>query len=84
MKIYKNKLWNLYLKYENGSSNIYKIAKNAINNIDRPSYLCRETNGDIKSPSLGLSVSRLSRETKDETSNQSASTSAYNQTILRV
>ena len=26
----------------NGSSNIYKIAKNAINNIERPSYLCRE------------------------------------------
>jgi len=44
----------------NGSSNIYKIARNAINNIDRPSYLCRET------------------------SNQSTSTSAYNQTILRV
>ena len=50
--------WN---RDRNGSSNIYKIARNAINNIDRPSYLCRETNGDIKSPSLGLSVSRLSR-----------------------
>ena len=49
--------WN---RDRNGSSNIYKIAKNAINNIDRPSYLCRET------------------------SNQSTSTSAYNQTILRV
>ena len=42
-----------------GSSNIYKIAKNEINNIDRPSYLCRET------------------------SNQSTSTSAYNQTLHR-
>jgi hypothetical protein len=47
--------WN---RDHNGSSNIYKIAKNAINNIERPSYLCRE----IKS-------------------NQSASTSAYNQTL---
>ena len=33
-------LWN---RDRNGSSNIYKIAKNAINNIERPSYLCRET-----------------------------------------
>ena len=48
--------WN---RDRNGSSNIYKIAKNAINNIERPSYLCRE----IKS-------------------NQSASTSAYNQTLF--
>jgi len=47
--------WN---RDRNGSSNIYKIAKNAINNIERPSYLCRE----IKS-------------------NQSASPSAYNQTL---
>ena len=47
--------WN---RDRNGSSNIYKIAKTAINNIERPSYLCRE----IKS-------------------NQSASTSAYNQTL---
>ena len=45
--------WN---RDRNGSSNIYKIAKNAINNIDRPSYLCRA-------------------------SNQSTSTSAYNQTL---
>ncbi len=48
--------WN---RDRNGSSNIYKIAKNAINNIDRPSYLCRET------------------------SNQSTSTSVYNQTLHR-
>ena len=32
--------WN---RDRNGSSNIYKIARNAINNIERPSYLCRET-----------------------------------------
>jgi len=50
--------WN---RDRNGSSNIYKIAKNAINNKERPSYLCRE----IKS-------------------NQSASTSTYNQTLLQV
>ena len=47
--------WN---RDRNGSSNIYKIARNAINNTERPSYLCRET-----------------------TSNQSTSTSAYNQTL---
>ena len=47
--------WN---RDRNGSSNIYKIAKNAINNIERPSYLCRE----IKS-------------------NQSTSTSTYNQPL---
>ena len=33
-------LWN---RDRNGSSNIYKIAKNAINKLERPSYLCRET-----------------------------------------
>lgn len=33
-------LWN---RDRNGSSNIYKIASNAINNLGRPSYLCRET-----------------------------------------
>ena len=33
-------LWN---RDRNGSSNVYKIADNAINNIERPSYLCRET-----------------------------------------
>lgn len=32
--------WN---RDRNGSSNIYKIAINAINNKERPSYLCRET-----------------------------------------
>ena len=48
--------WN---RDRNCSSNIYKIANNAINNIDRPSYLCRKI------------------------SNQSNSTSAYNQTLRR-
>jgi hypothetical protein len=33
-------LWN---RDRNGSSNIYKIAKNAITKLERPSYLCRET-----------------------------------------
>jgi hypothetical protein len=32
-------LWN---RDRNGSSNIYKIAKNAINKLARPNYLCRE------------------------------------------
>ena len=26
----------------NGATNIYRIAKNAINGIERPKYLCRE------------------------------------------
>jgi hypothetical protein len=41
-------LWN---RDRNGSSNIYKIAKNAINNIERPSYLCRETSNQGALPS---------------------------------
>ena len=32
--------WN---RDRNGSSNIYKIAYQAIHNLERPSYLCRET-----------------------------------------
>jgi hypothetical protein len=41
--------WN---RDRNGSSNIYKIAKNAINNIERPSYLCRETSNQGTLPSV--------------------------------
>jgi hypothetical protein len=48
--------WN---RDRNGSSNIYKIAYQAIYGLERPGYLCR-------------------------TSNQSASTSAYNQNIHKV
>ena len=33
-------LWN---RDRNGSSNIYRIANNAIIKSERPSYLCRET-----------------------------------------
>ena len=33
-------LWN---RDRNGSSNIYKIAYQAINKLERPSYLCRKT-----------------------------------------
>ena len=51
-------LWN---RDRNGSSNIYKIAETAINKLERPSYLCRETHCDIKSQSLGVLVSRQSR-----------------------
>ena len=40
--------WN---RDRNGSSNIYKIARNAINNIERPSYLCRETSNQSTSTS---------------------------------
>jgi hypothetical protein len=41
-------LWN---RDRNGSSNIYKIANNAINNIERPGYLCRETSNQGALPS---------------------------------
>jgi hypothetical protein len=34
-------LWN---RDRNGSSNIYKIELKAINKLERPSYLCRESN----------------------------------------
>ena len=39
-------------KYVAGSSNIYKIADNAINNVERPSYLCRETSNQDALPSV--------------------------------
>jgi len=42
-------LWN---RDRNGSSNIYKIADNAINNVERPSYLCRETSNQGALPSV--------------------------------
>jgi hypothetical protein len=42
-------LWN---RDRNGSSNIYKIAENAINKKERPSYLCRESNHPLL-PSVG-------------------------------
>ena len=71
--------WN---RDRNGSSNIYKIAYLAIHNLERPSYLCRETNCDIKSQSSGVSVSRLCRETKYEIkSNQGTLSSFYKQNI---
>ena len=68
-------LWN---RDRNGASNIYKIAYQAIHKLARPTYLCRETNGGIKPLSLGLSVSRLCRETKDETSNHTTLPSSKN------
>jgi transposase len=41
--------WN---RDRNGSSNIYRIAESAINNMDRPSYLCRETSKQSTSTSV--------------------------------
>ena len=29
----------------NGATNIYRIAKNAINRLERPNYLCRKKEG---------------------------------------
>ena len=39
-------VWN---RDVNGATNIYRIAKNAINGLERPKYLCREKkNENIK------------------------------------
>jgi hypothetical protein len=39
----------ILIEYDrNGSSNIYKIAEKAINKLERPSYLCRESNQALK------------------------------------
>ena len=38
-------LWN---RDVNGDTNIYRIAKNAINGLERPKYLCREKKDDDK------------------------------------
>jgi hypothetical protein len=37
-------VWN---RDVNGATNIYRIAKNAINGLERPKYLCRENKEDI-------------------------------------
>jgi len=38
-------VWN---RDVNGATNIYRIAKSAINGIERPKYLCREKKEDVK------------------------------------
>jgi len=38
-----NAVWN---RDVNGATNIYRIAKNAINGLERPKYLCREKNDE--------------------------------------
>ena len=38
-------VWN---RYVNGSTNIYRIAKNAINGLKRPEYLCRKKKEKLK------------------------------------
>tara|TARA_Y100000310_G_C20656024_1_gene802013 strand:- start:619 stop:1578 length:960 start_codon:yes stop_codon:yes gene_type:complete len=46
---------NVWNRDCNGASNIYKIAYNSINKIERPSYLCRNTSGvldDTSNPKL--------------------------------
>jgi len=37
---------NVWNRDVNGATNIYRIAKNAINGIERPTYLCREKKDD--------------------------------------
>ena len=46
-------LWN---RDENSSSNIFKIAYNAINGLERPKYLCRNKNKDDNKKVRNLSV----------------------------
>ena len=36
---------NVWNRDCNGAKNIYKIAYNSIHNIERPSYLCRNSSG---------------------------------------
>ncbi len=75
-------VWN---RDRNGSSNIYKIAYQAINKLERPGYLCRETNAGVNPSVLDLSVSRYKRKTKDKIkSNQAVLTNCYNQNIHKV
>ena len=38
-------VWN---RDVNSATNIYRIAKNAINGLERPKYLCREKKEDAK------------------------------------
>lgn len=38
--------FNVWNRDVNGATNIYRIAKNAINNLERPKYLCREKKED--------------------------------------
>lgn len=38
-------VWN---RDVNGATNIYRIAKNAINEMSRPDYLCRESKDKLK------------------------------------
>jgi len=40
--------FNVWNRDVNGATNIYRIAKNAINGIERPKYLCREKKDDNK------------------------------------
>jgi len=48
-------VWN---RDVNGATNIYKIAKNAINGLERPKYLCR------KKKEENLKVEKLIKERK--------------------
>jgi transposase len=40
------KCYGVWNRDENSATNIYRIAKNAINEIERPTYLCREKNDE--------------------------------------
>jgi len=39
---------NVWNRDVNGATNIYRIAKNAVNGLERPKYLCREKKEDMK------------------------------------
>ena len=52
---------NVWNRDCNGATNIYKIASNSINKIERPSYLCRNSSGVLDDTSK-------SKFTRSETS----------------
>jgi hypothetical protein len=60
-----NALWN---RDENSSRNIYKIAFNAINKKDRPTYLCRSKKEDEEKELTKKTVDKKPKKIKKTTS----------------
>jgi hypothetical protein len=56
-------VWN---RDVNGATNIYRIAKNAINRLERPKYLCREKKDDDKVEKLKKRESKKSRSKESQ------------------
>jgi hypothetical protein len=54
-------VWN---RDVNGSTNIYRIAKNAINNLERPKYLCREKKEENNKDKIKKVVKKSNKSVK--------------------